>query len=373
MGDKDFGDPGASRTHNLFLRTELLYPLSHRANSCYNYTMNLFKKKDQKKTEQEKVEERREEVLAAGRKFKYPLQWTKHRVVINTILIAIIVIAIIVTGGWLALYRFGMTDEMLFHVTEVFPVPVAKIDDENVRFSDYLMFYRSSILSIERQSGQVDNQGSIEDLHSQYKRSALSESEEYTYAMKLARELEITVSDEEIKNEFERHLSVGGVQEEGFMKIIEENFGLTKGEYERMLYLTIAKAKVEMAIDDTANQTAAKVESMLASNGGDYVAVADALGASIKYEETGGMVSNQNIDGGRASEAFKLEPGGQSGRFVSLNGDGYYFVKLIKKTDAEVNFVSIKVPFTEFSSRVVDLRENGGIQEYIEIAPVNGE
>ena len=25
------GDPGASRTHNLFLRTELLYPLSYRA------------------------------------------------------------------------------------------------------------------------------------------------------------------------------------------------------------------------------------------------------------------------------------------------------------------------------------------------------
>ena len=26
-----FGDPGASRTHNLFLRTELLYPLSYQA------------------------------------------------------------------------------------------------------------------------------------------------------------------------------------------------------------------------------------------------------------------------------------------------------------------------------------------------------
>ena len=65
--------------------------------------MNLLKKKDSKKTEQERVAERREEVLATGRKFKYPLQWTKHRIVVNTILISIVVVAVILTGIWLAL------------------------------------------------------------------------------------------------------------------------------------------------------------------------------------------------------------------------------------------------------------------------------
>lgn len=331
--------------------------------------MNLLKNKDNKKTEQERVEERREEVLAAGRKFKYPLQWTKHRVVINTILIAIIVFAIFFTSGWLALYRFGMTDEMLFRVTKILPVPVASVDGKSALFSDYLMLYRSSILSIERQSGQVDNEGSLETLRTQYKRSALSETEEYTYAIKLASELGITVSSEEIANEFNRHLAIGGIErsEESFMKIVQENFGLNKSEYERMLYLTIVKAKVEMEIDENANKIANQVESLLSENGGNYAGVAEALGDKIKYEETGGMVSNQNIDGGRASEASKLEPGQQSGRFVSLNGDGYYFVKLIKKTDTEVNFVSIKVPFTEFTNRFNALREDDQIKEFITI------
>ena len=41
----------------------------------------------ERKTEKEKVEERREEVLARGRKFKYPLQYAKHRLVVNTIVI----------------------------------------------------------------------------------------------------------------------------------------------------------------------------------------------------------------------------------------------------------------------------------------------
>lgn len=331
--------------------------------------MKLFRKKEEKKTEQEKVDERREEVLAAGRKFKYPLQFTKHRIVINTVLISVVVLAIIFTAGWLALYRFNMTDDMLFRITKILPVPVATVDGANVRFSDYLMLYRSSILSIERQSGQVDNQASVDALRSQYMRAAFSEAEEFAYAEKLAKEAGVAVSKEEVAAEFERHKNIGGVErsEESFMKIVKENFGLDKSEYERMLYLTLIKAKVEVAIDEAAGEVAARVEAMLAENGGNYTAVAEALGDVIDYEETDGMVSSQNIDGGRASEAIKLEPGGQSGKFISINGDGYYFVKLINKTETEVNFVSIKVPFTTFSSRFDALREEGKITEFITI------
>ena len=331
--------------------------------------MKLFKRKDDKKTEQEKVDERREEVLARGRKFKYPLQWTKHRVVISTMLIAFVVLAIVVTSGWLALYRFNMTDDMLFRITKIIPAPVAIVDEESVRFSDYLMFYRSSLLSIERQSGDVDNEGSIEALREQYMRAALSEAEEYTFALKLAKEQGITVTEDEINQEYERHRSLGGVErsEEAFLKIIKENFGLDKDEYLRMLELTIIKSKVEMETDENANKIANQVEKLLSENGGNYAAIAEALGDKVEYQETGRMVGSQNIDGGRASEAIKLEPGQQSGRFVSINGDGYYFVKLIKKTETEVDFVSIKVPFTEFQKRFDALREENKINELIEL------
>ena len=331
--------------------------------------MNLLKKKDTKKTEQEKVEERREEVLATGRKFKYPLQWTKHRIVINTILITTIVVVMMTIGGWLALYRLGMTDEFLFRITKIFPVPVATVNSENVPFSDYLMLYRSSMTSIERQSGSQFDEGSIESLRSEYKRSALTKAEKYTFALNLAKEMEITVSDEEITNEFNRHLNIGGIErsEEGFIKIIEDNFGLNKSEYERMIYLPLVKAKVEEKIDSEAVKTANEVESLLSENDNDFQAVAEALGDKIQYQETGGLVDSKNIDGGRASEAMKLEPGQSSGKFISMNGDGYYFVKLIKKTDTEVNFVSIKVPFTELDKRFASLQEENKIHEYIEI------
>jgi len=334
--------------------------------------MSLLKKKDKQKTEKERVEERREEVLAAGRKFKYPLQWSRHRVVINTILISLVVIAMIVIGGWLALYRIGMTDELLFNVTKVLPLPVATVDGEDVRFSDYLMLYRSSMTSIERQSGSQFDESSYKALRNEYKRLALTEAEEYAYAIKLAEELNITVSDEEIATEFDRHLKVGGIDrsEEGFIKIISDNFSLSKSEYERMLYLNLIKSKVEMEIDDGANKIANKIESLLASNNNDFQNIAETFGDSIIYEETGSLVDSKNIDGGRASEAMKLEPGQSSGVFVSMNGDGYYFVKLINKTDSEVNFVSIKVPFTELDQKFSALEEAGKISEYIEIPSI---
>ncbi len=331
--------------------------------------MNILKKKDDKKTEQEKVAERREEVLATGRKFKYPLQWTRYRIVTSTILIAVVIFALVFTGGWFALYRFDMTDELLFRATQIFPIPVATVNNEDVRFSDYLMLYRSSIISVERQFNNQTDESSLNYLRNEYKRSALSEAEKYTYAISLAKEQNITVSEEEIDEEFARHLTIGGTNrsEASFLKIVEDNFGLTKSEYRRMLYLNLIKAKVSIAIDDAANQIATQVESVLASNNNNYNAVIEALGDKIIYEETGGLVDSKNIDGGRASEAMKLEPGQSSGKFISMNGDSYYFVKLINKTDIEVNFVSIKIPFTEFGERFAILEEEGKIHELIEI------
>ena len=331
--------------------------------------MKLLKKKEKKQSEQEKVDERREEVLATGRKFKYPLQWTKHRIVVNTILIAFVILAMIVVGGWLALYRLGMTDEPLYRITKIVPISVASVESENVPFSDYLMLYRSSMTSIERQSGNQFDQSSAEALRAEYKRAALTEAEKYTYALSLARELNITISDEQVKSEFERHLKIGGIDrsEEGFLKIINDNFSLDKGEYEHMLYLSLLKSEVSVAIDEKANQIASEVEKKLVENGNDYKDVAEQMGEKVIYEETGGLVDSKNIDGGRATEAMKLEPEQSSGKFISMNGDGYYFVKLIKKNNAEVNFVSIKVPFTEFDKRFKALQNEGKIQEFIEL------
>ena len=84
--------------------------------------MALFRKKDDekdKKTEREKVEERREEVLARGRRFKYPLQYAKHKVVTLTIVISILAIAAAGTFVYVMLYKVQTTDDLLYRVSHI--------------------------------------------------------------------------------------------------------------------------------------------------------------------------------------------------------------------------------------------------------------
>ena len=57
----------------------------------------MFKQKP--KTEREKVEERRDEVLARGRKFKYPMQYAKHKLIINTIVVAVVALILMVVAA----------------------------------------------------------------------------------------------------------------------------------------------------------------------------------------------------------------------------------------------------------------------------------
>lgn len=321
-----------------------------------------------KKTEREKVDERREEVLAKGRKFKYPLQYSKHKLVFNTIIIAVVALVVMSLAGWFALYKMQSSADVLYRMTRILPLAVGKVDGKDVRFSDYLMIYRSSIKTVGTgQQPDVD----IDALSREYKKIALDDAEEYTFALKLAEELDIEVSDEQVAELFLEHRKVDGVErsEESFLKVLQDNFGLSKSEYERMLYLSLTKMEVEKKIDENAKSLMAQIEKILAENGGNLNEAAAALGEKVYYEETGGMIDSRNVDGGRASAALKLEKGKVSEAFVSSNGDGYYFVKLIDKNEEtmQVNYASIKIPFTEFDKKMTELRENGGVEEYIRV------
>ncbi len=333
---------------------------------CYNINMSLFKQKP--KTEREKVEERREEVLAHGRKFKYPLQYAKHKLMINTIIVALIALVLMVVTGWVMLYKLQDTGDMIYRVTQVMPVPVAEVDGAKVRYSDYLMIYRSNLMTAEQQGGQLGNSEDDEAVRQNYKKAALYSAVEYTYAVKLGEERGIVVSDTEVDKAFDEHRKVGGVErsEEGFLKILRDNFGMSKAEYRRMLYLTLMRAKVAQAVDETALTQAAEVERLLKENDNDLRKTADSI-EGVDYEETGRLVDNMNVDGGRSTVAMTLEAGQVSERFLSSNGDGYYYVKLVDKTSSEVNYGSLKIVFSEFDKMVANLYATDKVEAYIDL------
>lgn len=323
------------------------------------------------KTEKEKLEERREEILAQGRKFKYPMQFAKHRLVFITIAIAFLALIGATVFGWISLYKNQSTSDILYRLTTVVPIPVANVDGERTRYSDYLMIYRSSIMPVEQQNGSSDEEeGDVESIQKFYKRTALTEAEKYTYAQKLAKEMGINVGKDQVNKAFDEHLKIGGTErsEESFLKVLKDNFGLSKEEYQRMLFLSLTEVEVSKKIDTTAADKVEKAKQMLAENGGDFHAVAEAL--NLEYEETGELIDVKNVDGGRSSRAYNMAPGEISEPFVSQNGDYYYILKLVDKSDAKVSYVSLGIPFTELEKRFSQLKDDGKIKEYIELEDI---
>ena len=315
------------------------------------------------------IDEKREEVLARGKKFKYPFQYAKHKLIVNTVLIGVSAVLLAVFLGWLELYKFQDTGDVVYRLTRVLPVPVAEVDGEKVRYSDYLMLYRSSVAAIESQQGILSNSEEDQQMKAQYKVEAMDCAVSYSYALKLARELDIEVSDEMVNELMVEHRTVDGVErsEEAFAGIIKDNFGLSLDEYRRMLYLSLVEKEVSVSLDEEALALKLEIESILGNGSDDLAGIADSLGENVVYSETGGMVEEMNLDGGRASVAAGLELGEVSEGFVSKNGDGYYFVKLLDKADGQVNYASLWVPFSAFDQKLAEIEEEGKVKVYIEL------
>lgn len=338
----------------------------------------IFKKK---KTEEKKInsrvvtqanlEESREEVLAKGKKFRYPFQYAKHRLMINAIIIGLVAVLAFAFVGWIQLYKMNSTGDVAYRFTLAIPLSVAEVDGKKVRFSDYLMLYRSSVASIERQQGKFDDSDDSKNQLEYYRRQALNLAEDYSYAMALLAERGISVTNEEIDEVVNSHRMIDGElrSEESFAAIVNENFGLSMTEYRRLLELSLAKKKISVEIDTETKELADEIYEV-AQNNEKMSAVMELYASSSKvsYETTNSAVRRDNLDGGRAEKAFELEKVGDvSEPFVSINGDGYYIVKLTAKADDTVSYESIFVRFTMFDEMMQQLRDDGKVSEKINV------
>jgi hypothetical protein len=83
------------------------------------------------------------------------------------------------------------------------------------------------------------------------------------------------------------------------------------------------------------------------------------------------MVPLVNNDGGLTEAARKLNAGQASTVIRSTTGDGYYFVRLLEKTDTQLNYAYLRIPLTEFDERLEALREAGKVKEYIKVPRMN--
>lgn len=315
----------------------------------------------------ETVAEHRERILAGGRRFKYPLQYERHKLVFNAIVIAIVALLIAAAVGWQQLYLARNTSQFAYRVTNVLPLPIASVDGTKVRYSDYLMRYQASERWLS-QKGQLEQ--SDEDSTRQLslaKRQILDEVEKDAYAAKLAKELDISVSSSDIDAVIQRSLETtnGKISQDVFDASTLDTLGYGRSEYRHLIRQSLLRQKVSYEIDDTAKKASGELITTLIKNKNDF----DKTAKQLDTVELGnsGMVRKNNQDAGLTKAALELKEGGVSDVIKSTTGDGYYVVKLIDLKDTQLSYQYLKVPLTQFEAQFAKIKADNLIKEYIDI------
>ena len=323
----------------------------------------------------ETVAEHREKVLAGGRKFKYPHQYVRHKLVINAILLALLVLIVASVVGWWQLYKAQNTGQFMYRVTRVLPVPVASVNGASVRYSDYLMRYRSHEHHL-RSTGQIGL--NAEDDKKQldfYKRDVLTRLEKDIYGEKLAREKGITTTSAEVDATIDagRNTITGRISQEAYDASIQDVYGYSPSEYRHIITQVLLREKVVYSVDDSAtavkNEVAGKVKNLKRSD--SLEKLADTLkkqGKDVEYGASG-QVSRNNHDDGLTTAALKLKVGEISGEVQSKSTVEdkyyYYFLRRLEADDKKASYEYVRIPLTTFDTMFDELKKGNGVQEFI--------
>ncbi len=314
----------------------------------------------------ETVAEHREQILAGGRKFKYPIQYARHRLLINSIIVFIIAVIFAVVFLWSQLYLTQNTGNFFYRVTQLVPLPVATVNGQAVPYSDYLMEYRSSIHWLQQKSsGFTTNSADSKRQSEHFKRQSLNQAIENAYAEKLAKEHSIKVSDNDIDAFIDQTItrSNRNLTRQSYEAVLSDSYGVSPSEYRTIVKYAITKQKVSFEIDKKAKQQIEAAQASLVA-GKTFEEVAAKYSDDPALEVIG-FVAKNNQDQGLAEAASKLQVG-QASKFIK-GSDGYYIVKLIEAKGDQVRYVRIKVGLTEFDKSLKTLKKEGKVNEYIRV------
>ena len=323
----------------------------------------------------ETIAAHRERILAGGRRFKYPVQYARHKLVINAIIITVATLLILVGVGYWQLYSAQNTSDFIYRVTRVLPLPVAVIDGQPVRYSDYLMKYRSSIHYLqdkERVNLKTEDGKRQSDF---VKQQAMGDALADAYAIKLAKENNVTVSAAELETYLkqQRSSSDGDVSEATYDAVILDYYGWSPEEYRHAMETKLLRQKVTYEVDQKAKSVAEDIGKRITAGSLDMKVIADevtkASNTQVVYGALG-FVPKSNQDGGLAAAASKLQKGQISSIIKSATGEGYYYVKLVDINDTQVNYEYVHVPLTAFSRQLDAAKDNKKVTEYIKVPEV---
>ena len=321
----------------------------------------------------ETVAEHREQILAGGRRFKYPIQYAKHKLVVNAVVIVLVAIALLAVLGWWQLYVVQNSSSFLYRLTRIFPVPVASIDGTPVRFSDYLVQYRGSEYYLskydELKLTSKDGQEQLKHI----KRESLDKAITDAYAAKIAREKKIQVTEKDVSDiiDQQRNTVNGRISQQTYDASSLMMYDWTPSDYRLAVKRSILRSRVAFAVDDKAKEQSERAAALVNETSGDFAKVAEQFKNEKGERIVAGDSSLINIvstfGGLQVSDLKDLQKDQISGPITTTSDGGYYFVKILEKTDTKIRFSYLFIPLTELDNRINKLKSSGKVSEYIAV------
>jgi len=318
----------------------------------------------------ETVGEHREEVLSSARKYIYPLQHSKHRVVrISLGLFAFVIIAFFAFCG-LGLYKLQMTSGFIYDVARVVPFPVAKTGKSWVSYESYLFELRRNMHYYQTQQ-QADF--STKDGHAQLtrlKQQALDQVIQDSYVKQLAAQHGVSVSNQAVDNEI--NLLRGENRLGGSQRALDDSlnsfFGWNENDLKRELKQELLAQAVVAKLDTT---TAARAQTALKKlkGGADFATLASQLSDDLSTKTNGGQypsavtINDSQVAPAITAALFKL-PAGQVAGPVST-GYSLDIVKVLDGNSSSVHAAHIQFNFQPATTYTKPLQAKEPPREYI--------
>lgn len=275
------------------------------------------------------VAEHREEVLSGARKYIYPLQHSKHRIVILTTSLVIATVLIFTTVSVLLLYRQQTTSGFMYQVTKVVPFPVARTGNTLIAYENYLFELRHYIHYYETQQQlSFETEAGKAQLNS-YKKRALDSVIDLAYVRQIADEQGVDVSSQEIDEQIRiaREQNRLGSNDDIFEDVLRNYWDWSVNDFRRSLTNELLTQKVTRALDKETESKA--IEALARLEAGEaFETIAAEYSDDEGTKGNGGIfgivdASDRNVSQQTVDTLFKLAEGEYSGITVIPYETGY--------------------------------------------------
>ncbi|HTE22452.1 MAG TPA: peptidylprolyl isomerase [Candidatus Limnocylindria bacterium] len=323
----------------------------------------------------ETVAAHREEVLGTARKYIYPLQHSKHRIVLISAALFIVTIVAFFTYSTLALYKFQSSSTFLYRVTQVFPFPIARAGSRFVGYENYLFELRHYTHYYENQLDtdftDPKNTPQLED----FKRRALEKVVTDAYVKQLAEQNGITVSPREVDDQITivRNQNRLGGNERVFEDVLKDYWGWSVTDFKRSLRQELLAQKVAAALDTTTTDEARTALAEIRA-GKKFSDIAKKYSDDQRTKNNGGEFprpidrTDRDLAAQTTDALFKL----RKGQVSELVNTGYA-LEILKNLEVEgdtIQAAHILFQFKDIAEYVDNLKEQKRARLYLNLPEV---